>query len=230
MTHLFESTGRRDVGGEGVLRLALPKARLLDRSRALLAALGVAGDPRVYRYQRADQRIHVWLVRMRDVPMLLENGDVDLGVAPDEWIENGSGTLVRLERLGWYNARLALLAEAGARVARDPVEKWGPIRVATEYPRVASRFLRTRGVAHEILGVHGSAEAFVPSIADVVVDVIETGRTMARHGLTEIAPVLDCDVHLLARPDLPEDPALAALVDTVRRAARRTAKTALEIA
>jgi ATP phosphoribosyltransferase len=69
----------------------------------------------------------------------------------------------------------------------------GPPRVATKYPRTAASHFAKRGVQAEVITVQGSVElAPLSGLSDVIVDLVETGRTLAQNGLEvreEVAPV-----------------------------------------
>jgi ATP phosphoribosyltransferase len=179
------------------LELALPKGRLLEQSRQVLARLGVSElSSRRYRYETPSGTL-VRLVKMQDVPLLVASGVIDLGVAPDEWIEESGVAVARLARLGWYRARIAVAAPAGADAR--PAARRGPLRVATEYPALARRLLPPSPAGYRVCRVSGSAEAFPPEHADLIVDCVETGETLGANGLVEVATLLECDVHLIGR-------------------------------
>jgi ATP phosphoribosyltransferase len=198
----------------------LPKAGLLRASLDLLSASGLSCDDRVYRQELADGEICLRLLRLRDIPNLVSAGQVDIGIAPEEWIRETGSKVLRLERLGWYEGTVSLIGPERTPLLDLQFERWPRISVATEYPRLATTFLSEHGIDHEILGIHGAAEGYIPDLADTVVDFVETGETMRRHGLVEVAQILECEVHLIARRDLPVSLLRGRWVRALREVAR----------
>ncbi|HKC25916.1 MAG TPA: ATP phosphoribosyltransferase, partial [Thermoanaerobaculia bacterium] len=91
--------------------------------------------------------------------------------------------------------RVSLIGRAGERFAPDGE----PVRVGTKYRRLASRFFDARGIAHEIVPLAGSVElAAALGLTDVVVDLIETGATLAANGLEEIETITPSRATLIA--------------------------------
>jgi ATP phosphoribosyltransferase len=177
------------------VRLGLPKGRLLPVSNRVLAGLKLERDsPSVYRLAHTD--VTVWLLKMCDIPWLVQEGHLDLGLAPDEWVEETGPLCERLATIDGYSTRVSVLAPGKCL----PTPKQGErLRVATAFPNVARRYLNTRDDV-EILAAHGSAEAYPPELADVVVDCVETGDTARLHGLLEVEQLLDSRLQLIASP------------------------------
>jgi ATP phosphoribosyltransferase len=177
----------------GLIRLGLPKGRLTATTERVLHALGPLNRSRsTYRIIAGD--LAIWLLKVRDIPALVAAGALDLGIAPDEWIEEcGEGT-DRLASLDGYRTRISLLVPRQRSVRLDCAER---LRVATEFPNLTRRHLAGRVANLEVIEVHGSCEAYPLELADVVVDCVETGETARRHGLEECEPVLECGLHLI---------------------------------
>jgi ATP phosphoribosyltransferase len=180
--------------GLGVVRLGLPKGRLLGTSERVLHALGVERAPSSpYRIVAGD--VVVWLLKMRDIPGLVARGELDMGIAPDEWIAECEGECDRLARLDGYSTRISMLVPQGRPLRLDALDE---LRVATEFPNVTRRHLA--GVVRKlrVIEVHGSCEAYPRELADGVVDCVESGDTARLHGLTEHQRLLNCGLHLIA--------------------------------
>ena len=124
-------------------------------------------------------RYRFLLVKPADVPVYVEHGIADCGVVGrDVLLESGADVLQPLD-LGIGRCRIAVAAREGGRAARA-----GMLRVATKYPRIAARHFAGRGVPVEIIELSGSVElAPVLGLADCIVDLVETGRTLAENGL-----------------------------------------------
>ena len=102
-------------------------------------------------------------------------------------------------------------------------------RVATKYPRVARRYFNDRGIQVEIVPLHGNIElAPLVGLADAVVDVTETGRTLRDNGLAVIATVGESTARLIANPvrykiRSEQIDALAAALERAAKAGREAA-------
>jgi ATP phosphoribosyltransferase len=181
------------------VRVGLPKGRLLPISERVLDALGVERGPSaIYRIPRDD--LTIWLLKMRDIPELVAAGELDVGIAPTEWVaECGAGCEVHAD-LDGYSTRIAVLAPPEGVAA---LHGNGELRVATEYPKLVRAHFGDRAGGLHLVKVHGSCEALPPEIADVVVDCVETGSTARRHGLEVVESVLECTLHVITRPNAP---------------------------
>ncbi len=120
-------------------------------------------------------------VKDMDVPVYVEYGVADAGICgSDVLLEAGSDVLVPLD-LAYGRCRLVLAAPPSSGFA----EVWpATLRVATKYARVAKGFFEARGQAADIVKLQGSVE-IAPGLglADCIVDMVETGRTLRENGL-----------------------------------------------
>lgn len=163
------------------LTVALPKGRVLD---AALDALGAAGlelrldaGERVLRHAGPDGTVIV--MRNGDVPTYVDLGVADVGVVgKDVLLESGSRVYEPVD-LGFAACRMSLIRPVGARgVVR---------RVATKYPRVTAAYLARVGSTAEVVELKGNVElACLTGLADAVVDIVETGATLAANDLEEV--------------------------------------------
>jgi ATP phosphoribosyltransferase len=170
------------------LTLALTKGRLLEGSAALFRRAGVPfpnGDGR--RLVVSEGELRFLFVKDIDVATYVEHGVADCGVVGrDVLLEAGSDVYEPLD-LGFGRCRLALARLRGARL---DLSRGGSLRVATKYPRVSARWFRERGVSAEVVRLGGSVElAPVLGLADCIVDVVETGRTLEENGLEVVEEI-----------------------------------------
>jgi ATP phosphoribosyltransferase len=178
------------------VRVGLPKGRLLPVSVRVLEQLRLTWDSsQSYRIPSAD--ITVWLLKMCDIPKLVASGGLDVGLAPTEWVEESGEGCERLADADGYPVRVSIL---GTPEWQGRLDETRPLRVATEYPNLARRHLAHRAPRLTVVEIHGSAEAYPPELADIVVDSVETGATAERHGLVEVERLFDCGIHVIARP------------------------------
>jgi len=164
------------------LTVALTKGRLLEGSEALFRGAGLPfpnGDGR--RLVATEGELRFLFVKDVDVATYVEHGVADCGVVGrDVLLEAGSDVYEPLD-LGFGRCRLALARMQD--VALD-LARGGALRVATKYPRLSARWFRERGVSAEVVRLGGSVElAPVLGLADCIVDVVETGRTLQDNGL-----------------------------------------------
>ncbi|HEX2202098.1 MAG TPA: ATP phosphoribosyltransferase [Longimicrobium sp.] len=180
---------------KGPLRIALPKGRMMDEALRLFASLGsgldaAARDSRRLILPSADGRFEFLPVKSGDVAVYVEAGVADAGVVGLDVLEEGSPDVLRPLDLGFGACRLAVAAPEGAPYPALP--GGGTPRVATKYVESARAFFAGRGVQVELVRISGSVElAPLLGLSDWIVDLVQTGRTLAENGLVvveEIAP------------------------------------------
>lgn len=182
-----------------MLSLALSKGRILDDTLPLLAAAGIepVEDPRssrklMFDTTRGDVRLIV--IRAADVPTFVEHGAADAGVAgKDVLVEHGGDALYEPLDLGIAACRLSLAGKPGCMdVGRRR------LRVATKYIEATRRYFTDRGQQVELIKLYGSMElAPLVGLADVIVDLVDTGNTLRANGLEELDHIADVTSRLV---------------------------------
>ncbi len=174
-----------------MIRFALPKGRLAELSADLLKQCGVdtsvlERDTRRLVLESADKKYGFFLVKPADVPVYVESGVADLGIAgKDTLIEEGRDLYEMLD-LGIGKCRLCIAGYP----SRSDVLTNAHLRVATKYVNTARRVFADRGEEIEIIPLHGSIElAPVTGLADVILDVVQTGSTLKANGLVVLEEV-----------------------------------------
>ena len=166
------------------LTIAVPKGRVLRSIAKLLTKAGIDAEPlltddrTLIRQVSSDLRF--LLLKPDDVPTYVEYGAADLGVCGrDVLIERASELYQPLDlRMG--KCRMVVAAAMG-----EPPASGFP-RVATKYPRTAAAHFARRGMQAEIVYVQGSVElAPLTGLAELIVDIVETGSTLVQNGLEE---------------------------------------------
>lgn len=181
------------------LTIALAKGRMLGPSVTLLQSLGyelrdvddtrklVIDDPGGARFLFA---------KPMDVPIYVEYGAADAGIVGLDALRE-SGTMVYEPLVLGYG--ICRVVVAGKPEFRDA--EWKTLtglRIATKYPRIAKRYFESRGLSAEIIEVYGSVElAPAVGLADLIVDVVETGRTLKENGLIELDVILQSQAALI---------------------------------
>ncbi len=200
--------------------VALPKGRILTALAPLLRRAGVdtasiTADDRSLIRETPDGALRFLLIKPDDVPTYVEYGAADLGVCGrDVLLERGSDVYQPVD-LGIGQCRMVVAAPIGRDVDTDVP------RVATKYPRIAAAHFAKRGVQAEIVYLQGSVElAPLTGLADLIVDLVETGETLAKNGLDvreEVALISSVLVANRAAYKLRRD-AVRPLVDLLRAA------------
>jgi ATP phosphoribosyltransferase len=204
-----------------MLTLALSKGRILDEALPLLERAGMAPveDPARSRKLILDTRregLRILVIRAQDVPTFVEHGGADLGVAgKDVLLEHGGTSLYEPLDLGIARCRLMVAAPVGG--GAEPARP----RVATKYARITRRYYAARGRQAEIIKLYGSMElAPLVGLADRIVDLVDTGRTLVANGLTPVDLVADISSRLVVnKASMKMQPeAVKAVIEALRAA------------
>ncbi len=197
------------AAGSG-LTLAVPRGALFDETLGLLDALGVdtrevRENPRRLLFSGPDLGAGVErIVTMRpsDVPTYVEHGAADLGVTgKDVLLESPSREVYELLDLGYGGCRMVVAARAGDDALDESLRRLGVARVATKYPRIATRHFAETGRQAEIVEVKGSVElAPLTGLVDAIVDLTATGRTLVENGLEVREEIVGSTARLIANP------------------------------
>jgi ATP phosphoribosyltransferase len=186
-------TARPVAGGvrarpRGPLNLAIPRGALFAGTLDLLDRIGLDTSP-----LRGDSRSLVFeggglvLVTMRpsDVPTYVEAGAADLGITgKDVLLEQRDRAVYELLDLRYGACRMVLAGRRGDPALGEAERRLGAMRIATKYPRTTERHFEETGRQVEVIEVKGSVElAPLVGLADGIVDLVDTGRTLAENDL-----------------------------------------------
>jgi ATP phosphoribosyltransferase len=167
------------------LTIALPKGRVLRAVAPLFAGVGVApelllSDGRSLVREISSERLRFLLLKPDDVPTYVEYGAADLGVCGRDVLMERPCDVYQPVDLGVGRCRMVVAGIVG--------KPWptGVPRVATKYPRCTTEHFARRGVQAEIICLQGSVELGpLVGLADLIVDLVETGATLKQNGLEE---------------------------------------------
>ena len=180
------------------LKIALAKGRLLEPSLKIFESLGY--DAREVRESRklvvVNRDARFLLAKPMDVSIYVEYGAADVGIVGQDALREIGSNVYEPLVLNYGHCRLMV---AGKPEYRDA--EWrmlAGLRVATKYPRIAQNFFAARGLSVEIIQVYGSVElAPAVGLADLIVDVVDTGRTLKANGLIELEEVFKSQAALI---------------------------------
>ncbi len=174
-----------------MIKIALPKGRLGDKVLAQFEAAGYA-CPEIHTPSRklvfSTDEVSYFFVKPSDVPIYVERGVADIGVAGSDILMEYEPDVYSLLDLGIGKCRICVAAKA------EFEDDYGrPLRVATKFTNVASKYYNSLGRTIDIIKLNGSIElAPILGLSDVIVDIVETGTTLKENGLVvkqDIAPV-----------------------------------------
>jgi len=189
--------------GDGALKLAVPRGALFAGTLELLDRIGVdtaqvRSESRALVFDAGD----LVLVTMRpsDVPTYVEAGAADVGITgKDVLMEQRERVVYELLDLGYGECRMVLAARRGDDALAEAERRLGTMRIATKYPRAAERHFQESGRRAEVIEVKGSVElAPLVGLADGVVDLVDTGRTLAENELEVREEIATCTARLVA--------------------------------
>ncbi|MFK0571225.1 ATP phosphoribosyltransferase [Endozoicomonas sp.] len=167
------------------ITIALSKGRILKETLPLLKAAGIepAEDPDKSRklvIGTTHPHVNLLIVRASDVPTYVEYGAADMGVAgKDVLMEHGSSELYEPLDLKIAQCKLMTAGKVGA-----PPRSSGRLKVATKFVNVAKQYYASQGIQADIIKLYGSMElAPLVGLADVIIDVVDTGNTLRANGL-----------------------------------------------
>jgi ATP phosphoribosyltransferase len=176
-----------------MITIAIAKGRMLDDALSLLARAGVrlgddARNSRRLALTDESGKYRFIFVKPADVPVYVEHGIADCGVVGrDVLLESQADLLLPLD-LGIARCRIVVAAADAEIMTRS----LGMLRVATKYSQIAGTHFGARGIPVEIIQLSGSVElAPALGLSDLIVDLVETGRTLRENGLTVVEEIAE---------------------------------------
>ena len=210
------------------ISIALSKGRIFDETAPLLARAGIRpkSDPETSRKlvigtNRRDQRLVV--VRAADTPTYVQHGGADLGIAGrDVLAEHGGEGLYQPLDLGIAACRMVVAVRKGFGYAAA-VRQGARLRVATKYVNTAREHFAAKGVHVDLIRLYGSMElAPLLGLADAIVDLVATGKTLRANGLVAVEEIMPVSARLIVNQAAlkTKRATLQPLIDAFARAAR----------
>ncbi len=183
---------------EKQITIALSKGRIFKQTMPLLAHAGIVpqDDPETSRKLILDTnhpQVKLVTIRATDVPTYVQWGAADLGVAgKDALMEHGGEGLYEPLDLQIAKCRMMVAGYPNADIHGNK------LRVATKYANSASSFFSSRGQQVEVIKLYGSMElAPLVGLADLIVDLVESGNTLKANGLVPLEHVADISSRLI---------------------------------
>ena len=182
-----------------MLNIALPKGRLGDKVYSMFAAAGfecpdILEENRKLVFENPAKRVRYFWVKPSDVAVYVERGAADVGVAGKDILLEYAPEVYELLDLKVGKCRMAVAAKHGF---YDDQRR--TLHVATKFTKIASDYYASQGRDIDIIHLNGSVEiAPLLGLSDVIVDIVETGRTLKENHLEVMETVVPISARLIA--------------------------------
>ena len=180
------------------LTIAIAKGRLQAETLDLLTSAGLVFSDEALSSRRLaiedeSGRFRLIFVKPADVPVYVERGIADCGIVGRDVLLESDANLLQPLSLNLGACRIVVAAKNEAAVRRS-----GMLKVATKYPRIAARHFGARGVAVDLIELSGSVElAAVLGLADCIVDLVETGKTLEENDLRVVDVITESSARVV---------------------------------
>ncbi len=179
-----------------MLSIALPKGRLGEKVYDIFEKAGF-DCPSIRESNRKlifeHNKIRYFWAKPADVPVYVERGAADIGVVGSDVLSEKHSDVYELLDMGIGKCRMAVAGRKGFKYSPGSV-----LRIATKFPNTAGDFFRGRNMDCDIIKLNGSIEiAPLIGMADVIVDIVETGTTLRENGLECVEFISDISARLI---------------------------------
>jgi ATP phosphoribosyltransferase len=179
------------------LKMVIPKGRMFNKLSELLqdAGIHIHTNDRSYIPYVSDLDIEAKIMKAQNIAKLVELGAHDIGFTGYDWVIESEADVEEI-----LDLRLDPVTIVAAIPACYELEKLrrDRIMVASEYQRIATRYLREEGLDYHLIRTFGATEAYPPEDADMIIDNTSTGRTLKEHKLKVIAEIMTSSTRLIA--------------------------------
>ncbi|WP_313990309.1 ATP phosphoribosyltransferase [uncultured Selenomonas sp.] len=183
------------------LTIALPKGKLFSLSAHLFEKIGITADHMSEKSRKLvisndELKVQFIISKTSDVPTYVEYGAADIGIiGKDVLLESGQDVYELLD-LGFGKCRLMMAVPREEK--RAHLMDYAHTRVATKYPHIAEQFFARQGMQMEYVKLNGSIELGpIVGLSESIVDIVETGTTLAENDLEEFAHIMDVSARLI---------------------------------
>ena len=180
------------------LTIAIAKGRLQAETLDLLTSAGLVFSDQALSSRRLaiedeSGRFRLIFVKPADVPVYVERGIADCGIVGRDVLLESDANLLQPLSLNLGACRIVVAAKNEAAVRQS-----GMLKVATKYPHIAARHFGARGVAVDLIELSGSVElAAVLGLADCIVDLVETGKTLEENDLRVVEVITESSARVV---------------------------------
>lgn len=181
------------------ITIALAKGRLADKTILLLEKCGIDCSPLKIETRKLvlwdkDKKFKFIFVKPSDVPTYIERGAADVGVVGKDTLLEQSKDVYELIDLKFGKCKMCV---AGFEKQQNDITK-SNLRVATKYEEVAKDYYDAKGINVDIIKLNGSVELGpIVGLSDVIVDIVESGKTLEANGLVVLEDICDLTARLI---------------------------------
>ncbi len=183
------------------LTIALAKGRLAELSAGIFKKIGIESpsgeeSSRKLIFHDENKMIRFLLVKPGDVPTYVEYGAADIGIAGRDTLMEEGRNVYEVLNLKFGTCRMVL---AGPEELKGRLDSISNKRVATKYPRIAREYFEhKRKESIEVIRLSGSVElAPLTGLSEMIVDIVESGRTLKDNGLVVLDTIADISARLI---------------------------------
>ncbi len=181
-----------------MLTFALSKGRLADKIFKMLKELNLCDisiDSEDRRLVIEANDFKFFLAKPSDVPTFVESGVADIGVVGKDTILEENRDLTEVLDLGFGKCRMCVCAKE---TDGESYKLKTNLRVATKYPHIAKEYFDSLNQNVTIIKLNGSVElAPIVGLSDVIVDIVESGRTLKENGLAPVTTIVELSARLI---------------------------------
>lgn len=181
------------------ITFALPKGRLAEKSVEILGKCGIDCSTLDFSSRQlvgSDKSKHFKFIFVKpsDVPTYIERGVADVGVAGKDTLLEQKKDLYELIDLKFGECKMCV---AGYEKTKEKIFREN-LKVATKYPSVAKVFFESKGINVDIIKLNGSVELGpIVGLSDVIVDIVESGKTLKANGLCVLEEICELTARLV---------------------------------
>lgn len=184
------------------LTVALPKGKLFQPSADILAKIGYTAEGLSEKSRKLvivneEKKIKFIITKTVDLPTYVEYGAADIGIiGKDILLEEGKNVYELLDLKYGFCRLMVAVPKA---LLKEKLSDYAHMRVATKFPKIAEQFFQSKGIQMEFIKLNGSIELGpMVGLAEIIVDIVETGRTLKENNLIEIAQISDVTARFIA--------------------------------
>ncbi len=181
-----------------IVRIGLPKGRLFDQVLTLLNAASIRIgqdqlDSRLLIFPDNENRFEFVCLKPVDIPVYVESGVIDCGIVGTDILRELESDVYEPLDLRIGKCKLSLAAKKGTDILPT-----AHLRIATKYPKTTARYFISNNIHVQIVKLEGSVEiAPLLGLADAIVDLVETGRTLRENGLEILKDIAEVSAKLI---------------------------------
>ncbi len=187
------------------LKILLPKGRIYDNVISLFSGAGISIKlpERAYRPTVNQDDLECKVMKPQNIGKLLELGAHDVGFTGRDWIEETGAKVEEIMDLGFDTVRIVA---AVPNEINDKALLSKRVIVATEYEKIAKKWLTQKKINSLIVRTYGATEVFPPDDADMIIDNTATGRTLVENGLRIVDTIMTSSTRMFASKEALKNP------------------------